>query len=265
VKLLPLYVGSLGAGSFLLASLALRTGQSAAEPVAYLGLLSTPLLLLLCLGLGGGRWPRCTTRTLLGGGPFRPAGFYLWSLLLALAIALVVSAWVLQVGAVWLAVSSLAFRFLLGTGCLVVGIFQACLVGFPLAGCANGKPSQGLTGGALAITGLAWGGSWIRLLLVAWGGPEGALGAVHLDNVVLWLLLLALGFWWRLDRRLFREAGIARLRILYWMGLTLGFALPLLLLDRGGRMAEVGALLALTGGLSTVAVAVGSSEASRPF
>lgn len=255
-SLLPFYLGSMGSGSLLLSLLALRTGQAAAEPVVLLGLLSAPALLLAAAGLGGarGEWPRFHREAFARVRWSSPASLYRWCLLATLLASLGACIWVVRVGAAWIAAASLLFQGFLAVAGLLAAATQGCLVALPLSSGRRVLAAPGLVAGALTVTGLAWAGSWMRLLLILRLEPEASLGASRLENVILWLLLLALALWVSVDRRRHPDPSPDRdqRRVLFWIGLTLGFAIPLLLLDRGGRLAELGALLALTGSLGTV-------------
>lgn len=250
--LVPAYfhLGGVAGGSVALAGVAVLVGGPALPP-AGTGLVMAPVLLAACGAIltahltQPGRFWRVLTR-------FKwrsPISVGAWALSGLSLLSAPLAAWVLAGGGLAAAAESRLFGLMLA---LAAGLawFFAAYTGVLLH--ASSRPvwtRSAMPGAVFCVSGLAGGACWLRLLVLVTPQADAA-SAARYEAVALRLLLLAVLLWFHLDSTLARVPPYAGRRRLLWVGLLLGYVLPILLLDRGGFVAEIGALLALGGGIA---------------
>lgn len=250
--MVPVYfhLGGVAGGSVALAGLAVMVGGAATGP-AGTGLLAAPVLLAACGAILTAhltqpeRFWRVLTRfkwrSPISVGAWALAGLSLLSVPLALGV--------LAQGGLAQAGASRLFDLALA---LASGLawFVAAYTGVLLHASSRAVWTRSAMPGAVfCVSGLAAGACWLRLLLLVSPGATPAAAPLY-EAVAVRLLLLAAALWIHLDLQLARLPTYAGRRRLLWAGLLLGFVVPVALLDRGGFLAELGAVLALGAGVA---------------
>jgi formate-dependent nitrite reductase membrane component NrfD len=250
--LVPVYfhLGGIAGGSVALACLAVHVGGAALAP-AGAGLVVAPLLLAACGAIltahltQPGRFWRVLTR-------FKwrsPISVGAWALAGLSLLSVPLAGWVLVGGGLSGAGESALFDLILAVAAGLAW-FVAAYTGVLLH--ASSRPvwtRSAMPGAVFCVSGLAAGACWLRLLVLVTPGADASSAALY-EGVALRLLVMAALLWIYLDRQLALVAPYPGRRRLLWVGLLLGYVVPVLLLDQGGFVAELGAVLALGAGMA---------------
>ncbi len=278
--MVPLYfhLGGIGAGCYALGLLVLVADGPGSARLARLGFLASAAILVGCGGLLTTHLtrPERFWRVLTRFKWYSPISVGAWGLVFATAAAGATAASLLvqgeTAGAAWLA-GSFPGRLLAGVGGLAAW-FVTAYTGVLLA--ASSRPAWTAThqlGGVFCVTGLATAAAFLRLLELGAGNSPAALVA-RLDRTGGALLLLATAAWFGLvwaGAGAHSHLGPTRLLLerppwgpMLARGVAVGYLGAGLLMLRGGWVAPLGAILAVTVGLMPRAALVGAGEDLRP-